>query len=161
MSPTLTGLQYMDTFHRHLLRAIKSSLIFVLVYIIDDSSRGGTEMKYPDLSAEARILLRGMEPCCYRNYISDRREACGLPKHSILYDQPWLVSRCHGQCVAGCRGLSLSSDRLFNRVDRSGRVAFVTDGGVWGVTGKVLAGANRGTGRRKPRYWDREFPRVT
>jgi hypothetical protein len=149
MSPTLTGLQYMDTFHRYLLRAIKSSLISVLVYIIDDSSRSGAEMKYPDLSAQARILLREKAPRCCQNYTSDRREACGLPKHRILYDQPsavvWLVSRCHGPSEAGYRGLSLSSDRLVNGVDRSGPVAFVTDGGVWGVCGKVLAGANRGT----------------
>jgi hypothetical protein len=78
----------METFHRDLLRAIKASLSSELFYVIDDSSRSGTEMKYPDLRAEARILLREMALCCCQNYISDRREACGLPKHSILYDQP-------------------------------------------------------------------------
>lgn len=37
---------------------------------------------------------------------------------------------------------------MFNDVGRSGHVAFVTDGGVWGVSGKVLAGANRSTGAK-------------
>ena len=48
----------METFLRDLLTSIKASLSSILFYIIDDSSRSGTEMKYPTLSAEARILLR-------------------------------------------------------------------------------------------------------
>ena len=73
------------------LRAIIGSLSSVLVYIIDDSCRSGTEMKYPALSAEVRLLLREMASRYCRNYFSDRREACGLPKHGILYDQPSAV----------------------------------------------------------------------
>lgn len=63
ISPTLTGRQYMETFHRDLLRAIIASFSSVLVYIIDDSYRGGTEMKYPALSAQTRLLLREMALC--------------------------------------------------------------------------------------------------
>ena len=59
---------------------------------------------------------------------------------------PW--TECCVSQEAGCRGLSLSSDRLLNDVGRSARVAFVTDGGVWDVSGKVLAGANRSTGAK-------------
>lgn len=53
----------METFHRDLLRATVASFSSVLVYIIDDCSRSGTAMKYPALSAEARLLLREMALC--------------------------------------------------------------------------------------------------
>jgi hypothetical protein len=53
----------METFHRDLLRAIIVPFSSVLVYIIDDPNRSGTEMKYPASSAQARLLLREMALC--------------------------------------------------------------------------------------------------
>jgi len=81
----------METFHSDLLKVIKASHSSILFCVIDDSSRSRTEMKYPALSAEARMLLREITLRCCQNYVSDRREACGLPKHSLLFDQPSAV----------------------------------------------------------------------
>jgi len=148
----------METFHRDLLRAIIASFNSVLVYIIDDSSRSGTDMKYPASSAEARLLLREMAPRCCRNYISDRHEACGLPKHSILYDQPsavvWLVPRCHGPSATYRRRLAVRGCHCLQIDCLTVSCSFCDR---WRSVGRQW----KGTGRRKPKCAGRNFPSVT